>query len=61
MSHASLDHTAGCQCWCDDLQEDDVIGILGKNEKISHLKPLGDRILIKVRRHSLAQAAACEA
>lgn len=31
-------------CW----QEDDVIGVLGKNEKIDALKPLGDRILIKV-------------
>eukprot|EP00955_Chlamydomonas_euryale_P000101 1003-Chlamydomonas_euryale.AAC.6 len=30
------------------LQEDDVIGVLTASEKISELKPLGDRILIKV-------------
>jgi hypothetical protein len=30
------------------LQEDDCIGILAGDEKIASLKPLGDRILIKV-------------
>jgi hypothetical protein len=31
------------------LQEDDCIGILGSDDKIANLKPLGDRILIRVR------------
>jgi hypothetical protein len=31
------------------LQEEDVIGTLGADEKIASLKPLGDRVLIKVR------------
>jgi hypothetical protein len=30
------------------VQEEDVIGILPRGEKISGLQPLGDRILIKV-------------
>lgn len=32
--------------WCQ--QEDDVIGTLASNEKIASMKPLGDRVLIKV-------------
>lgn len=31
------------------LQEEDVIGTLATDEKIASLKPLGDRVLIKVR------------
>jgi hypothetical protein len=31
------------------LQEEDVIGTLAADEKIASLKPLGDRVLIKVR------------
>jgi hypothetical protein len=30
------------------LQEEDVIGVLPEGDKIAKLKPLGDRILIKV-------------
>ena len=30
------------------LQEEDVIGVLPSNDRISQLKPLGDRIMIKV-------------
>lgn len=30
------------------LQEEDVIGVLPASEKVGQLKPLGDRILIKV-------------
>jgi hypothetical protein len=30
------------------LQEEDVIGVLPSGDKISNLKPLGDRVLIKV-------------
>jgi hypothetical protein len=30
------------------LQEEDVIGIMPEGDKIATLKPLGDRILIKV-------------
>jgi hypothetical protein len=31
------------------LQEEDVIGVLPSGDKISNMKPLGDRVLIKVR------------
>jgi hypothetical protein len=31
------------------LQEDDVIGVLTSGDNIAKLKPLGDRVLIKVR------------
>ena len=30
-------------------QEEDVIGVLSSSDKIAELRPLGDRILIKVR------------
>lgn len=32
------------------LQEDDVIGVMPAGDKIANLKPLGDRVLIKVGR-----------
>jgi hypothetical protein len=36
-------------CRCVMLQEEDVIGVLPSGDKISNMKPLGDRVLIKVR------------
>lgn len=38
-----------CACGPHSVQEEDVIGVLDKDEKISRLQPLGDRVLIKVR------------
>lgn len=38
------------------MQEEDVIGVMPSGDKIADLKPLGDRVLIKVRRPA---AAAC--
>lgn len=47
-----------CRC---AAQEEDVIGLMPSGDKIADLKPLGDRVLIKVRvwiavaeRHSFA-------
>lgn len=47
------------------LQEEDVIGVLPASEKVGQLKPLGDRILIKVwlwdkKRRAIMCAAARE-
>jgi hypothetical protein len=39
-------------------QEDDCIGVLPGSEKIAQLKPLGDRILIKVRRRRCGSCVA---
>lgn len=40
------------------MQEEDVIGVLPSGDKISTMKPLGDRVLIKVRRPA-AQCVGC--
>jgi hypothetical protein len=37
------------------LQEDDVIGTLSADEKIGNMKPIGDRVLIKVREGGATQ------
>lgn len=39
--------TVACLSVC-SLQEEDVIGVLARGEKIGGLQPLGDRILIQV-------------
>lgn len=40
----------------DDLQEEDCIGILPSSDKISQLKPLGDRVLIKCAKAASSSA-----
>jgi hypothetical protein len=42
------------------LQEEDVIGVLPSGDKISSLKPLGDRVLIKVRPAAMSACQAVE-
>lgn len=43
-----LAFSAKCALRYVSAQEEDVIGVLPVGEKISHLKPLSDRVLIKV-------------